>query len=233
MIQQFRLNEALKTIYSLIWDDFCSWYLEWVKPPYGHSIPGDVYEKTVSYFTTLLQLLHPFMPFVTEEIYHLLKEQKDDLCIKQFNKTRDTDHNILKQGDMLKEIITGLRDIRNKQKIKQKVPISLHIETSSTVIFKLLEPILAAQVNAKNISYTNQPVLNTITSVIGKDKFFIEIEQPVSAEHQKKQLLSELTHLQGFLVSVEKNWVMINLFGMPNQTYLPLSKRKKLMQKPK
>ena len=75
-MKQFRLSEALKTIYSLIWDDFCSWYLEWVKPGFEQPIEAAVYKKTVVFFEELMQLLHPFMPFITEEIYHLLKEQQ-------------------------------------------------------------------------------------------------------------------------------------------------------------
>src|ERR1700754_663945 len=83
LMQQFRLSEALKTIYSLIWDDFCSWYLEWIKPGFEQPINSNVYNKTIGYFEELMQLLHPYMPFVTEEIYHLLKTQTEDLCIKQ------------------------------------------------------------------------------------------------------------------------------------------------------
>ena len=84
LMRQFRLSEALKTIYSLIWDDFCSWYFEWIKPGFEEKIAESVYLKTVSFFDSLLQLLHPFMPFITEEIYHLLKERNDDLIVKQF-----------------------------------------------------------------------------------------------------------------------------------------------------
>src|SRR5207237_5526067 len=83
MYSQFKLSEALKTIYSLIWDDFCSWYLEWVKPGFEAPVAADVYNKTVSFFEELMVLLHPFMPFISEEIFHLLKEQPTDLCVTQ------------------------------------------------------------------------------------------------------------------------------------------------------
>ncbi len=88
LFKDFRLSEALKAIYSLIWDDFCSWYLEWVKPGFEQPIDNAVYKKTVDFFEELMQLLHPFTPFITEEIYHLLKERKegDDITIKQFSK---------------------------------------------------------------------------------------------------------------------------------------------------
>src|SRR5205823_12161671 len=102
-----RLSEALKTIYSLIWDDFCSWYLEWVKPGFEQPIPVTVYKKTIEFFTDLMQVLHPFMPFITEEIYHLLAERKDDLCVRQFNEIKITDPEILRKGSLLKEVITA------------------------------------------------------------------------------------------------------------------------------
>ena len=103
LMSQFRLSEALKTIYSLIWDDFCSWYLEWIKPEFEEKIAEPVYEKTVSFFDSLLQLLHPFMPFITEEIYHFLKERNDDLIVKQFSPAGKTDATILQQGNRLKK----------------------------------------------------------------------------------------------------------------------------------
>jgi valyl-tRNA synthetase len=131
LLQEFRLSEALKTIYSLIWDDFCSWYLEWVKPGFDQSIDEPVYSKTIDYFEQLMQLLHPFMPFISEEIYHLLKEQKEDLCIKQFGAIGKVDQGILKQGSLLMELITGIRDAKNKNQIKPKERIKLHIQSDS------------------------------------------------------------------------------------------------------
>ena len=81
LFSEFKLSEALKTLYSLIWDDFCSWYLEWIKPPFGEPIDAATYRSTLDFFRQLIQLLHPFMPFITEEIYHLLEERTDDLCV--------------------------------------------------------------------------------------------------------------------------------------------------------
>ena len=204
LMKQFRLSEALKIIYSLIWDDFCSWYLEWVKPAFEQPIDTAVYDKTIGFFTELMQLLHPFMPFVTEEIYHLLAERTDDICVKQYTVSTTTDKEILQHGALLKEAITALRDVRNKQQIKPKETIALHIQTDNNVVFKSIEPLLAKQVNAKSISYTNEPVAGTITAVMGKDKFYIETEMPLNTEGQKEDLEKELQHLRGFLVSIEK-----------------------------
>ena len=94
--KDFKLSEALKIIYSLVWDDFCSWYLEWMKPSIDGTISNTDYEKTIFFFEELLELLHPFMPFVTEEIYHQLRERAegDDLCVKQINQPAPSLHSI-------------------------------------------------------------------------------------------------------------------------------------------
>lgn len=204
MVEQFRLSEALKVIYSLIWDDFCSWYLEWVKPGFEQPIYARVYNKTIEFFTDLMQLLHPFMPFVTEEIYHQLAERKDDLCGRTYERAKAADKTILQNASVLKDVITGLRDVRNKQQIKPKETISLHIQTDNATVYKSIENILGKQVNASAISFVNDAVANSITCVIGKDKFFIETEQPMDTGKQKADLEKELAHLKGFLVSVEK-----------------------------
>ena len=204
LVEQFRLSEALKVTYSLIWDDFCSWYLEWVKPGFEQPIDADVYNKTIEFFTELMQLLHPFMPFVTEEIYHQLAERTDDLCGRKYEAAKPADKTILGNAAVLKEVITGLRDVRNKQQIKPKETIALHIQAENAAVYQSIENILAKQVNAKSISFVNDAVANSITCVIGKDKFFIETEQPMDTAKQKADLEKELAHLKGFLVSVEK-----------------------------
>jgi valyl-tRNA synthetase len=204
LMQQFRLSEALKTIYSLVWDDFCSWYLEWVKPGFDQPIAKTVYEQTICYFTELLQLLHPYMPFVTEEIYHLLQNRTTDLCQLQLVPGATPDAAILAQGHLLKAAITGLRDARNKNQLKPKDTIVLHLQTAEQSLYATIEKVLAKQVNANGIQYTHNDVANTISVVIGKDKFYIESDRPIDTAAQKAELEKELAHLQGFLASVEK-----------------------------
>lgn len=202
--KDFRLSEALKTVYSLIWDDFCSWYLEWVKPGFEQPINKAVYEKTISFFEQLMQLLHPFMPFVTEEIYHQLKAQADDLTVKQLNPVKLADTAILADGSLLKEVISGIRDARNKNQLKPKETIKLHIQTENVAAYKILEPLLAKQVNAETIDYTSNTLANSITLVVQKDKFYIETYTVLDTNSQKLQLQKDLDYLKGFLASVEK-----------------------------
>ena len=204
LIQQFKLSEALKTLYSLIWDDFCSWYLEWVKPGFEQPIPQEVYDKTVSYYTELMQLLHPFMPFVTEEIYQQLASRTDDLCMKQNSTPTNADATLLLKGQLLKEIITGLRDLRNKQQVKPKETIAVTIDSVINETYQSFESLLAKQINASSIAYATEVPAGAVTSVIGKDKFFVVLPKPLDTGKQKDELLKELAHLQGFLLSVEK-----------------------------
>ena len=204
LYKQFRLSEALKIFYSLIWDDFCSWYLEWVKPGFEQPIDESVYNKTVYFFEQLMQLLHPFMPFVTEEIYHLLREQSEDLVIKQFEKKDKTHHKILEQGNILKEVITAIRDVRNKNQIKPKEKIKLHIQTEHRHNYESIESILSKLVNTESVSYTGNAIDNSVSVLVNKDKFFIETEQAINNTAQKEQLEKDLEHLKNFLNSVEK-----------------------------
>ena len=204
MYSQFRLSEGLKTVYSLIWDDFCSWYLEWIKPGLEQPVEANVYNKTVEFFEQLMQLLHPFMPFITEEIYHLLKDRDDDLCMMQFNRIQRSESKILAEGELLKKVISALRDARNKNQLKPKDAIKLYIHTTDADAYQDIEDILTKQVNAETVSFTNESVANTIVVAVEKDKFFIETNQQFDAVVLKEELLKDLEHQQRFLESVLK-----------------------------
>ena len=226
--KDFKLSEGLKTIYSLIWTDFCSWYLEWVKPGMDQPIDKVVYDKTVSFFTELMQLLHPYMPFVTEEIYHLLAPRTEDLCVKQFAPLQTTDAVVLQEGELLKEVITGLRDIRVKNEIKPKEPIKLYVQGADEVLYKAIEPILLKQVNIQQLTFVTETVPNTITAVIGKDKFYIETERPVDSGAQKEELLKELEYLKKFLESVNKKLSNERFVQSAKPDVVQLEQKKKL-----
>ena len=227
MYRQFRLSEALKTIYSLIWDDFCSWYLEWVKPGFEQPIEQPVYERTVEFFTELMQLLHPFMPFVTEEIYHQLKERADDICIKQFSIAKEGKAATLSQGELLKQTISTIRESRVKNNIKPKDSIKLYIQSADTKAFKPIQSILSKQVNAQSIDFVTESVPDTITVVIGATKFFIETENILDASSQKEQLLKDLEYQKGFLSSVEKKLSNERFVQNAKPEVVELERRKK------
>jgi valyl-tRNA synthetase len=204
LMKQFQLSAALKVIYSLVWDDFCSWYLEWVKPGFEQPIEASVYNKTVEYFDELLQLLHPFMPIVTEEIYHQLKERDHDLTIKNQSIVDNQQSTVLEQGKLLQQVITTLREARAKNNLKPKEEIVLHIQTQQQESFTSINSILAKQVNAKEIKFVTHAVANTTVVAIESDKFYIESNKVIDTVALKEELLKDLNYQKGFLESVMK-----------------------------
>jgi len=204
LMKQFQLSAALKVIYSLIWDDFCSWYLEWVKPGFEQPIEASVYNKTIEFFDELLQLLHPFMPIVTEEIYHQLKERNHDLTIKPNSQFPIPNSSILEQGKLLQQVITTLREARAKNNLKPKEEIVLHIQTQQQESFTSISSILAKQVNGKEIKFVKDAVANTTVVAIESDKFYIESDKEIDTVALKEELIKDLNYQKGFLESVIK-----------------------------
>jgi len=203
LIGEFRLSEALKVIYSLIWDDFCSWYLEWVKPDYEQPVAAAVYYKTSNFFSDLLQLLHPFMPFITEEINAAIGNQHP-LCIKMITVEGTVDDNRLAEGELLKQIVTTIRDARTKNQLKPRQEIDLFVQTEKEKVYERIIPVLSKQVNATNVRLVKDPVPNCLNIVSGKDRLYIQAEITVDASAQKEQLMKDLEYQKGFLLSVDK-----------------------------
>ena len=204
LLKDFRLSEALKNIYSLIWDDFCSWYLEWVKPAPEQAMSAHVYEKTLDIYESLLQLLHPFLPFVTEEIYQLLRTQQDDLMSRQLAQSAPAHQELLAQGQLLQALITAVRDARVKNNLKPKDVIKLAVDTQQNALYLQAQSIIARQINAEEISFTQEAVAGSISLVLGTDKLYISSNVAIDTKAQKEQLEKDLAYQKGFLMSVDK-----------------------------
>ncbi len=204
LFSTFRLSEALKTVYSLIWNDYCSWYLEWVKPAMNQQLCKAQYNKAISFFEDLLQLLHPFMPFVTEEIYHLLQKQEVDLINKQLPKNTAIDKNVTKEGALLQAIITSVRDSRNKNQLKPKDSISLSVDSNNESFYQRTNDILCTQLNIDTITLVKESVAQAIAVVVETEKLYITANVEIDTAAQIEKMEEELRYLKGFLVSVEK-----------------------------
>ena len=208
LMAQFKLSEALKTLYTLIWDDYCSWYLEWIKPGFEKPMDQQHLDRAIANFEILMERLHPFMPFVTEEIYHLLNEnQSTDLCIRQLDSSfvfRDSDREILQEAELLKAAITAIRDARLKAQIKNKDAVSLYATVTEKETWNGIQEILCKQINAEAFNFTDDAVADTIQLVLGADRLYIKTDQILDTSVQRKSLEDELTYYKGFLASVEK-----------------------------
>ena len=228
--KDFKLSEALKNIYSLIWDDFCSWYLEWVKPGMNEPVNSLVYQKTIYFFEELMHLLHPFMPFITEDIYHLLSERKEgnDLTIRQSLPNKSILAHLSHQGQLLQTVITTIRDSKNSNKLFPKDVITVSIQTEQQENFTIFKDILAKQVNASAIHFVSKPVSDSITAVVKQDKFFITTEKQLDKSIQKEDLLKELNYQIGFLGSVEKKLNNDRFVNNANPEIINSERKKKL-----
>ena len=200
------MSEALIDLYKFIWDDFCSWYLEYVKPPYGEKIDAVSYEKTIQYFEELMKLLHPFMPFISEEIYHHIKERKegDDICIAPYPKINSFDLKIIAEGEKVKEVISAIRDVRNKNGLSPKQQLKAFIQTKDTAVYNKFGTLIEKIANISPINFTSTEINNTSSVLVQTDKLFIETGIELDAESEKKKILEELEYYKGFIISVEK-----------------------------
>ena len=184
-------------------------------------------EKTVNYFDELLQLLHPFMPFITEEIFHLLKEREQDLMVKQLAPLYVPIDAILMAGEKLKTTITTLQDARNKINLKPKETISIYIETADENSYEDFKAILIKQVNADSIAFNEKIEEPTVTLVIGNEKIYVKCAVEIDVDAQREKLLKDLNHYKGFLVSVMKKLSNDRFVQNAKPEIIELEKKKK------
>jgi valyl-tRNA synthetase len=205
----YRLSEALITVYKLIWDDFCSWYLELIKPPYGEPIQKKVLEQAIGHFEKLMTLLHPFMPFVTEEIWHQLKERAmgEDCVVSKWPLPEAFDINLISAIDLLKSVTTSIREIRNNHQIKMKEALTLYLQKSAItqpwLQRKGMSEMLCKMGVLEKVSLTEHEIPNAVTFLGGTDKFYLVINALLNVEEEKSRLQKEIAYFRQFIASVE------------------------------
>lgn len=203
-IDKYRLSDALMSIYKLTWDDFCSWYLEMVKAPMGQSIDKATYDATIAFFENLMKLLHPFMPFITEEIWHAIAERKDgeDIIIAQQPDIHPVDSDILSHFDTAQQVINNVRKVRSEKSIPFRDAIRL-VVVENEDIDKSFDCVIAKLCNIESIDYVNQAPEGAFGFITGATEFFIPLSASVDVEAEINKLEEELKYTQGFLKSVE------------------------------
>ena len=201
-IDKYRLSDALMGIYKLTWDDFCSWYLEMVKAPQGQGIDPVTYAATIQFFENLMLLLHPFMPFITEEIWHAIAERSegDDIIIAQQPKAQSVDEAILKQFEFTQEVINNVRKVRSDKNIAFRDAIQLVVKGTANKDF---DCVIAKLCNVSEVSYVAEAPAGAFGFIVGSTEFFVPLTGSVDVEAEIKKLVEELKYAQGFLKSVE------------------------------
>ena len=199
---KYRISEALMSTYKLIWDDFCSWYLEIVKPNYGSPIDSITYQKTIQQLEKILKLLHPFMPFLSEEIWHLVKEREEDIIIANWPKAGAIDTSLLEDFETITEVIAGIRTIRKTQNIPNKEPLALKV-INHQIQSNNLNPIIAKLGNLSVINAISEKPASSFSFMVKANEFFIPIGNTIDVTFELEKLQKELDYNKGFLNSVE------------------------------
>ena len=204
----FRLSEALMTLYKLIWDDFCSWYLEMVKPVYNESGPASIdqttYNATLGYFEQLLKVLHPWMPFITEELWHHLNDRQESDCIivAQWPEVTTVDNALLSDFDFAAEVVTQIRNLRSSKGMSPNEPIELLLKSKETRSLSFDAMIIKLS-NLSKLETAADKVENSFSFMVGKTECFIPVSGGVDLAAEKDRLTKELEYNQGFLKSVQ------------------------------
>ena len=199
---KFRISDALHLIYKLIWDDFCAWYLEAIKPNYGEAISTEVYQKTISFFEELMKLLHPFMPFLTEELWQNITERSKEeaLVIAQQKKADDFNEETIKNFDFAKELISGVRNYRQSKGISPRESVELF--TNATAFIN--EAVVRKLANVSEVHFAEKTDKPSFTFLVGATEISIPLSENLDLAEEKKKTEEEIKYLKGFLVSVEK-----------------------------
>lgn len=204
----YRLSDALMATYKLIWDDFCSWYLELVKPAYQTPIESETLETVKNFFQKVLTLVHPFMPFITEELWHDelfgTRDAKDCIIVAPYPKAEGFDEQIIKEFSTVQQIISEVRNIRNSKGISPKVALPLAINNTDIDFAKYQESIIKLA-NISELTFVGEKVAGAISFLAGKTECFVKLaSNNVDVEAERERINKELEYLKGFLTSVEK-----------------------------
>ena len=200
---KYRLSEAMMMIYKLFWDEFSSWYLEMIKPGYQLPIDKATYDATLGFFDALLRLLHPFMPFITEELWQALEPRKEgeSLMVALMPEVAPVDNAYLDAFDVVKEIVSGVRTIRLQKNIPNKETLALQVLGDHNDAFN---PVIAKMCNLSEITKTDDKAAGAVSFLVRTTEYAVPLGNMINVEEELAKLAEELKYQQGFLASVQK-----------------------------
>ncbi len=206
MFAEYRLSDSLMTVYKLFWDEFSSWYLESVKPAYQQPVDKATYDATVGFFDQLLRVLHPFIPFVTEEVWQLLEPRKDgeSIMVAAMPEAKEYDEKLLDRFETAKDVITKIRAIRQENQVAQKDAIEVFARLVDGEYDGYFDSVVVKHCNLSTFARTDEAKPGSKTFVAKNVEYFVPMSGKVDVEEEIKKLQSELEYTRGFLKSVEK-----------------------------
>ena len=206
LFSKYRLSEALMAVYKLFWDEFSSWYLEMIKPAYGQPIDQNTYDETLRFFDNLLKLLHPFMPFITEELWQHIYDRKEGesimLSVLKLDAPTEADEKLIADIELVKNIVAGVRTVRNQKNIAPKEALKLEVVELNPVA--AYEPVIKKMANLESIETVAQKGEGTASFLVGTTEFAVPLGNLIDVEAEIAKQEAELKHLEGFLIGVQK-----------------------------
>ncbi len=206
LFNKYRISEALMAVYRLFWDEFSSWYLEMIKPAYGQPIDSATLDATLKFFETLLKMLHPFMPFITEELWQHIYERKDGESIMrdklEVSPMTEADAKLLDDIESVKLIVSGIRTVRNQKNIPTKDELNLQAVGSNK--YAAYNCIIAKMANVGAIDVVNEKDATAATFMVGTDEFAVPLGNMIDVEAEIAKQEAQLKHLEGFLAGIKK-----------------------------
>ena len=206
--EKFRISDALLAVYKMVWDDFCAQYLEMVKPAYQHPIDAETLRHTIAYFETLLKLLHPFMPFITEELWHefAARGPRDYVTVAHWPKPVAPADSapLLASMEKALAVVAGIRTVRNQKGLGPNKPLTLVAKTDEPALFTAYEDILRKLGGITELSFADAGPAGAVSFVLGGSEFFIPLEGQIDVAAERARLEKELAYAQGFRESVQK-----------------------------
>ena len=207
---KYRISDALMTVYKLFWDEFSSWYLEMVKPAYidgqAQPIDSETYEATLRFFETLLKMLHPFMPFITEELWQALYDRKEGESIMRdslnLEGVNEADEKLIADIELVKQIVSGVRTVRSTKNIAPKEKLELQVVTTNH--FESYNEIITKMANLSAINVVESKDATASAFMVGTDEFAVPLGSLINADEEIKKMEAQIEHLEGFLASVKK-----------------------------
>jgi valyl-tRNA synthetase len=201
--EKYRLSEAAMEIYKLIWDDFCSWYLEMIKPAFGLPISAKLFNSTIAFMEQIITLLHPMMPFITEEIWQNIRERKDgeSISITSWPKNSIIQSGVVEEGEKIQNLISEIRNLRSSLGISPKEPLDLLVK-SEHAVYQKYAPLVIKLANINSYSFAKESVANAKSFIISTDEFFVPVA--IDEAKEKEELEKELKRQEGFLMAVTK-----------------------------
>ncbi|HBK87791.1 MAG: valine--tRNA ligase [Cyclobacteriaceae bacterium] len=203
---KFRISDALMTVYKLVWDDFCAWYLEMIKPEFGKPIDQETYQRTVHHFEQVLKVLHPFMPFITEELWQALKDRsaKEAIVLASWPAKAPAQTALLAQAALSFSVVSEVRNLRNAKGISPKEPLALQTKAGKDLIHPSFVAVTRKLANLSEIRFDTASGGQGAGFLVGTHEFFVPLAGKADAAKEKESIQKELDYLRGFLASVDK-----------------------------